>query len=220
MKKFAKLFLSCAAVAAITAAVATSAMAADNLPLSKVERTPAGASGTYDTVQITIPATYTDTVKTILILPENYLDSNGKVDADKIIYVNQGMTVEDGKVTVPVKKFNDELEADQGKYLVLMGGDTTTALYEGTFRVGSKGMVYGEVDGKVSKNGPDTGDALAIIRYALGSKDLLTGDLLTAAEVDGKVSKNGPDTGDALCVIRYALGETDAKLIGLVGQEF
>mgnify|MGYP007003769105 CR=1 FL=1 len=37
MKKFSKLFLSCAAVAAVTAAVATSAMAADSL--GAIERT-------------------------------------------------------------------------------------------------------------------------------------------------------------------------------------
>lgn len=207
MKKFAKLFLSCAAVAAITAAVATSAMAADNLPLSKVERTPAGASGTYDTVQITIPATYTDTIKTILILPENYLDSNGKVDADKIIYVNQGMTVEDGKVTVPVKKFNDELEADQGKYLVLMGGDTTTALYEGNFRVGSAGVLMGDINFDEKLNPADA--TLALKHYA--KMITLEGDALIAADVNEDEKIN---PADATCILKYYAKMPGTGIVG------
>ena len=59
MKKFSKLFLSCAAVAAVTAAVATSAMAAGEI------------SDEYsaETSMLKITTKYTADQKTLLIVP-------------------------------------------------------------------------------------------------------------------------------------------------------
>ena len=61
MKKFSKLFLSCAAVAAVTAAVATSAMAAGEISATYT------AAGENVTAKLTIDASGTQQIKRLCL---------------------------------------------------------------------------------------------------------------------------------------------------------
>ena len=77
MKKFSKLFLSCAAVAAVTAAVATSAMAAGEI----------SAEYSAETASLKITTKYTADQKTLLIVPSSV--SLDKVTADDVVQIDQ-----------------------------------------------------------------------------------------------------------------------------------
>ena len=89
MKKFSKLFLSCAAVAAVTAAVATSAMAAGGISATY---TAAGENET--TAKLTIDASgYTADQKTLLIVPSSV--SLDKVTAGDVVQIDQNAEIVD-----------------------------------------------------------------------------------------------------------------------------
>ena len=160
MKKFSKLFLSCAAVAAVTAAVATSAMAAAN-DISAKYTAEAGAK----TASLKITANYTADQKTLLIVPSSVtLD---KVSADKS------------------ESNPDGLEA--GNYTVYMGGDGQ--IHETTFRVGTgadEEFVVGDVngDGKVK-----AADANAILWYSVGNKPVEGKTYSTGTTVTGQLAE-------------------------------
>ena len=107
MKKLSKLFLSCAAVAAVTAAVATSAMAAGEVSATY---TPAADGATTASLKIT--TNYTADQKTLLIVPSSVtLD---KVSADDVVQIDQNADIVDVVLPANLK---------DGKYTVYMGGD-------------------------------------------------------------------------------------------------
>ena len=167
MKKFSKLFLSCAAVAAVTAAVATSAMAAGGISATY---TAAGENET--TAKLTIDASgYTADQKTLLIVPSSV--SLDKVTAGDVVQIDQNAEIVD--VVLPA-------DLKDGTYTVYMGGDqdgfvdggdATTIL---KYNVGSVELVGdGQAAADADQDGfVDGGDATAILKYNVGVVDSST----------------------------------------------
>ena len=158
MKKFSKLFLSCAAVAAVTAAVATSAMAAGEI----------SAEYSAETASLKITTKYTADQKTLLIVPSSV--SLDKVTADDVVQIDQNAEIVDVALPADLK---------DGKYTVYMGGDGQ--VYSDTFRVGAGKVLIG--DGYV-----EAADATAILKYNINKytfKD--NGEEAADANQDGYV---------------------------------
>lgn len=174
MKKFSKLFLSCAAVAAVTAAVATSAMAAGEI----------SAEYSAETASLKITTKYTADQKTLLIVPSSV--SLDKVTADDVVQIDQNAEIVD--VVLPA-------DLKDGKYTVYMGGDGQ--VYSTNFKVGNASSV---LVGDVTQDEEiDLSDATAIVNHFV-KIETVTGDALIAANVnyDDEV-----DLSDATCVVNY-----------------
>lgn len=193
MKKFSKLFLSCAAVAAVTAAVATSAMAAEEISATY---TPAADGATTASLKIT--TNYTADQKTLLIVPSSVtLD---KVSADDVVQIDQNADIVD--VVLPA-------DLKDGTYTVYMGGDGQ--VYSTNFKVGNASSV---LVGDVNQDASITlGDATAIVRHKTGAAPITDADALIAADTNYDDSIT---LGDATCIVMYKIGNT-AKA-GHVGE--
>lgn len=193
MKKFSKLFLSCAAVAAVTAAVATSAMAAGGISATYT------AAGENATAKLTIDASgYTADQKTLLIVPSSV--SLDKVTDGDVVQIDQNAEIVD--VVLPAGL------AD-GKYTVYMGGDGQ--VYSTNFKVGNASSV---LVGDVNQDASITlGDATAIVRHKAGAAPITDADALIAADTNYDDSIT---LGDATCIVMYKIGNT-AKA-GHVGE--
>ena len=193
MKKFSKLFLSCAAVAAVTAAVATSAMAAGEVSATY---TPAADGATTASLKIT--TNYTADQKTLLIVPSSItLD---KVSADDVVQIDQNAEIVDVALPADLK---------DGKYTVYMGGDGQ--VYSDTFRVGAGKVLIGDAnqDGYV-----EAADATAILKYNINKytfKD--NGEEAADANQDGYV-----EAADATAILKYNINKID-KTNDKVGTE-
>ena len=187
MKKFSKLFLSCAAVAAVTAAVATSAMAAGGISATY---TAAGENET--TAKLTIDASgYTADQKTLLIVPSSV--SLDKVTAGDVVQIDQNAEIVD--VVLPA-------DLKDGTYTVYMGGDGQ--VYSDTFRVGAGKVLIGDADQDGFVYG---GDATTILKYNVGSVELVgDGQAAADADQDGFV-----DGGDATAILKYNVGVVDSS---------
>lgn len=194
MKKFSKLFLSCAAVAAVTAAVATSAMAA-----GEISATYTAAGENETTAKLTIDASgYTADQKTLLIVPSSV--SLDKVTADDVVQIDQNAEIVD--VVLPA-------DLKDGKYTVYMGGDGQ--VYSTNFKVGNASSV---LVGDVNQDASITlGDATAIVRHKTGAAPITDADALIAADTNYDDSIT---LGDATCIVMYKIGNT-AKA-GHVGE--
>lgn len=195
MKKFSKLFLSCAAVAAVTAAVATSAMAAGEISATYT------AAGENATAKLTIDASgYTADQKTLLIVPSSV--SLDKVTDGDVVQIDQ----QDGNDTITVALPKDLAD---GKYTVYMGGDGQ--VYSTNFKVGNVSSV---LIGDVNQDASITlGDATAIVRHKTGAAPITDADALIAADTNYDDSIT---LGDATCIVMYKIGNT-AKA-GHVGE--
>ncbi len=193
MKKFSKLFLSCAAVAAVTAAVATSAMAAGEVSATY---TPAADGATTASLKIT--TNYTADQKTLLIVPSSVtLD---KVSADDVVQIDQNADIVDVVLPANLK---------DGTYTVYMGGDGQ--VYSTNFKVGNASSV---LVGDVNQDASITlGDATAIVRHKTGAATITDADALIAADTNYDDSIT---LGDATCIVMYKIGNT-AKA-GHVGE--
>lgn len=186
MKKFSKLFLSCAAVAAVTAAVATSAMAAGEISATY---TPAETGATTASLKITTK--YTADQKTLLIVPSSV--SLDKVTADDVVQIDQNAEIVD--VVLPA-------DLKDGTYTVYMGGDGQ--VYSDTFRVGAGKVLIGDAD---QDGFVDGGDATTILKYNVGSVELVgDGQAAADADQDGFV-----DGGDATAILKYNVGVVDSS---------
>lgn len=186
MKKFSKLFLSCAAVAAVTAAVATSAMAAGEVSATY---TPAETGATTASLKITTK--YTADQKTLLIVPSSV--SLDKVTADDVVQIDQNAEIVD--VVLPA-------DLKDGTYTVYMGGDGQ--VYSDTFRVGAGKVLIGDAD---QDGFVDSGDATTILKYNVGSVELVgDGQAAADADQDGFV-----DGGDATAILKYNVGVVDSS---------
>lgn len=186
MKKFSKLFLSCAAVAAVTAAVATSAMAAGEVSATY---TPAADGATTASLKITTK--YTADQKTLLIVPSSV--SLDKVTADDVVQIDQNAEIVD--VVLPA-------DLKDGTYTVYMGGDGQ--VYSDTFRVGAGKVLIGDAD---QDGFVDGGDATTILKYNVGSVELVgDGQAAADADQDGFV-----DGGDATAILKYNVGVVDSS---------
>lgn len=193
MKKFSKLFLSCAAVAAVTAAVATSAMAAGEISATYT------AAGENATAKLTIDASgYTADQKTLLIVPSSV--SLDKVTDGDVVQIDQNAEIVD--VVLPA-------DLKDGKYTVYMGGDGQ--VYSTNFNVGNVSSV---LVGDVNQDASITlGDATAIVRHKTGAAPITDADALIAADTNYDDSIT---LGDATCIVMYKIGNT-AKA-GHVGE--
>ena len=193
MKKFSKLFLSCAAVAAVTAAVATSAMAAGEVSATY---TPAADGATTASLKIT--TNYTADQKTLLIVPSSV--SLDKVTADDVVQIDQNADIVDVVLPANLK---------DGTYTVYMGGDGQ--VYSTNFKVGNASSV---LVGDVNQDASITlGDATAIVRHKTGAATITDADALIAADTNYDDSIT---LGDATCIVMYKIGNT-AKA-GHVGE--
>lgn len=194
MKKFSKLFLSCAAVAAVTAAVATSAMAAGGISATY---TAAGENET--TAKLTIDASgYTADQKTLLIVPSSV--SLDKVTAGDVVQIDQNAEIVD--VVLPA-------DLKDGTYTVYMGGDGQ--VYSTNFKVGNASSVLvGDVNQDTKIN---LSDATGVVQHAMKVKAITDADALIAADAndDSKINLS-----DATCIVKYSVKMTDG--IGNVGQ--
>lgn len=193
MKKFSKLFLSCAAVAAVTAAVATSAMAAGEISATYT------AAGENATAKLTIDASgYTADQKTLLIVPSSV--SLDKVTADDVVQIDQNAEIVDVALPADLK---------DGKYTVYMGGDGQ--VYSTNFKVGNASSVLvGDVNQDTKIN---LSDATGVVQHAMKVKAITDADALIAADAndDSKINLS-----DATCIVKYSVKMTDG--IGNVGQ--
>lgn len=193
MKKFSKLFLSCAAVAAVTAAVATSAMAAGEVSATY---TPAADGATTASLKIT--TNYTADQKTLLIVPSSV--SLDKVTADDVVQIDQNAEIVDVALPADLK---------DGKYTVYMGGDGQ--VYSTNFKVGNASSVLvGDVNQDTKIN---LSDATGVVQHAMKVKAITDADALIAADAndDSKINLS-----DATCIVKYSVKMTDG--IGNVGQ--
>ncbi len=206
MKKFTKLFLSCTAVAAITAALSASAMAAE-VDLKGSD----GIVGTYDTetgvVSLTTLPNADDAIKTVLVLKPSEVsasDTGITVVAENIIGIDQ--TAELTEVKLDASKVNTE----NNNYTVLVGG-SSGKVYKATFGAGGAGILMGDVN---ATGDVDGADALAIVRHSLEMPGaILTGDNLAAADVNETKDVDG---ADALCIIRYSLEMPGSGIAGQI----
>ena len=188
MKKFSKLFLSCAAVAAVTAAVATSAMAAGEI----------SAEYSAETASLKITTKYTADQKTLLIVPSSV--SLDKVTADDVVQIDQNAEIVDVALPADLK---------DGKYTVYMGGDGQ--VYSTNFKVGNvSSVLVGDVNQDTKIN---LSDATGVVQHAMKVKAITDADALIAADAndDSKINLS-----DATCIVKYSVKMTDG--IGNVGQ--
>lgn len=212
MKKFTKLFLSCAAVAALTAAVATSAMAAEgNVDLKGAitgtyypeATTVEGTEIAAGTLTLTAPNA-ADEIKTVVVL-----DAEGETEDLNTVQIKNKNVIGIDQVTentIVVKLDTTKVDTENKKYTVLIGG-SAGQVYEATF--GAGGVLVGDADlsGEI-----DLDDATAIVSHALEKAGaILTGDALTAADADftGEV-----DLDDATCIVKYSLELPGAGHVG------
>lgn len=197
MKKFSKLFLSCAAVAAVTAAVATSAMAAGGISATYT------AAGENATAKLTIDASgYTADQKTLLIVPSSV--SLDKVTADDVVQIDQNAEIVD--VALPAK-------LKDGSYTVYMGGDGE--IHETTFHVGAgEKILVGDVN-KDPLHMIDGTDAVLVLKHSVsdpGDADYLTGASFQAAAQCNALNDTIADGIDATVILKYSVDSEDSDL--------
>lgn len=197
MKKFSKLFLSCAAVAAVTAAVATSAMAAGGISATYT------AAGENATAKLTIDASgYTADQKTLLIVPSSV--SLDKVTDGDVVQIDQNAEIVD--VALPAK-------LKDGSYTVYMGGDGE--IHETTFHVGAgEKILVGDVN-QDTLHMIDGTDAVLVLKHSVadpGDADYLTGAKFQAAAQCNALNDTIADGIDATVILKYSVDSEDSDL--------
>lgn len=208
MKKF---FVTCAAVSAVSVCAAASAMAAD------FTQAPAYSDDDTNTVKIVVPADI-DAAKqaTVLVVPK---DKVNEVTDEDILYINQGLTSDNGMTTLKLKGTS---KLDDGTYTVKFGGyvGETFTLYSGDFTVGdavTHTVLLGDV--VADFNTIDTADAQQVLRHAVRGSAAFSEDKdkLIAANVTanvGVVEDTPIDTADAQQILRYAVRGTTTTNVG------
>lgn len=195
MKKFTKLFLSCAAAAALTAAVATSAMAADGTLKATYALDEGGATGT-----VTITCDSQDTMKTLLVLNKGKDLTN--FTADDVLQIDQNGTI----TSVKLPALSENNDSHKGTYMVYMGG-TSGDIYAGSFTIGGSPVKVGDanMDGSI---GPQ--DASYILSTAVGlenAADNYTGKEYSCADMASGTYKIGDANMDG------SVGPQDASYV-------
>lgn len=208
MKKFTKLFLSCTAVAAITAALAASAMAAE-VDLKGSD----GIEGTYDTetgvVSLPTLPNADDAIKTVLVLKPSEVsasDTGITVVAENIIGIDQ--TAELTEVKLDASKVNTE----NNNYTVLVGG-SSGKVYKATFGGKTAAANYGQVT--LGDTDIDFEDAVLILKYELDKVTLTDEQKLNANIVD--IEAGEIDFEDAVDILKYEL-DKPCELKKLLGE--
>ena len=209
MKKFTKLFLSCAAIAALTASIGISAMAADG-----DANITGGVTGTFNAETKTITITALDGDTPVENQPITFLVFKGKTDADitqaNIVGIDQDTS--DGTVKAPT---NNGLKSDMTipgegddavTYTVKVGYYNANgfATKTGTFTLGQSVLVGDtNLDTEI-----DLSDATVIVNHAMDIRTITDATALIAADVnyDEEV-----DLSDATCIVNYAMDMPTGK---------
>lgn len=203
MKKFTKLFLSCAAMAAVTAAVATSAMAAAPTLSATYEEANLNGELTLSVQGVTGEVT--------LLVTQKDITKDTIADAD-ILYVDQETATDAGaaefgtagKVGLRTNSTEAGKYLQDGKYNVYVGytdGDEFKVAAK-AFTVGKSAVEIGNVNGD---NAIDPADAVLVVQH-FGGVITLTDDQYTAANANGD---NAVDPADAVCIVRRFAGLSD-----------
>lgn len=206
MKKFTKLFLSCAAVTAVTAAVASSAMAANLSGVEYVE--PTGESDVAQ-VKITLPEAFTDQSKTLLILAKDttLAEAAAAPSTDTIMQVQQyDEAINGNELLVPISALTEG--EDDGTYRVYMGG-TSGTIYEGSFTLGAVEALVGDADGntRITPN-----DSVVTLQWIAGDKTKVSDEnFMKAAYSDGntRITPN-----DSVEMLKWIAGDKNREHVG------
>lgn len=189
MKKF---FVTCAAVSAVSVCAAASAMAAD------FTQAPAYSDDDTNTVKIVVPADI-DAAKqaTVLVVPK---DKVNEVTDEDILYINQGLTSDNGMTTLKLKGTS---KLDDGTYTVKFGGyvGETFTLYSGDFTVGNvtPTVKYGDVNNDTLVTSSDA----MIVSMAEVQKVTLNDTQKIAADISGDSLVTSTD---AMGIAMYEVG--------------
>lgn len=206
MKKFSKLFLSCAAVAALTAAVATSAMAEEVALTGEL-------TGTYYTADtadenagklvITPPSDMVEGEQATLLVYDAAAAAT-KVTSDSVVGIDQAadaaFTKNGLKNTVVVPEEGSKTYTVKLGYYVPNGKDGTSfTVKTGTLTLGESTADYGNVNGD---NMIDYQDAIVVLDAEIGNVTLTAEQIVNAdVVVDGVV-----DYQDAIDILNYEVG--------------
>ena len=189
MKKF---FVTCAAVSAVSVCAAASAMAAD------FTQAPTYSDDDTNTVKIVVPADI-DAAKqaTVLVVPK---DKVNEVTDEDILYINQGLTSDNGMTTLKLKGTS---KLDDGTYTVKFGGyvGETFTLYSGDFTVGNvtPTVKYGDVNNDTLVTSSDA----MIVSMAEVQKVTLNDTQKIAADISGDSLVTSTD---AMGIAMYEVG--------------
>ena len=189
MKKF---FVTCAAVSAVSVCAAASAMAAD------FTQAPTYSDDDTNTVTIVVPADI-DAAKqaTVLVVPK---DKVNEVTDEDILYINQGLTSDNGMTTLKLKGTS---KLDDGTYTVKFGGyvGETFTLYSGDFTVGdvTPTVKYGDVNNDTLVTSSDA----MIVSMAEVQKVTLNDTQKIAADISGDSLVTSTD---AMGIAMYEVG--------------
>ena len=213
MKKFTKLFLSCMAVSAITAAVATSAMAADLTGDVKGSYDESGKLTITNLAELGIKE---GTQATILVVGPN-ADLTA-ITEGKIEYINQDAqaNVATAWGTVGLKSAPaEEKEETKGTYTVMVGYEPAVAgtepfvVAKSTFTIGASQLLVGDVNGDARINGPD---AVAVLTVQAGDDTAIAEEYVPAAYYcNGDFRIGGPD---AVEILTYQAGDENREYVG------
>ena len=183
MKKLTKLIFSCAAIAAVTAALSTAALAADLEAGYDI-------SGSYDETTGKLTLSYGDYEtagdETILILNN---DVKTTVTADDIEYVDQDASVKEVATL--------EAGLTEGTYYIRVGGGSTILtgvlkLDAGSGDEPGSDRLLGDVDGNTAFS---AADASAVAEHVADLRKL-TGEDLQAADADDNGAISGSDAAE------------------------
>lgn len=189
MKKF---FVTCAAVSAVSVCAAASAMAAD------FTQAPAYSDDDNNTVTIVVPAEINaEKQATVLVVPK---DKVNEVTDEDILYINQGLTSDNGMTTLKLKGTS---KLDDGTYTVKFGGyvNDTFTLYSGDFTVGdvTPTVKYGDVNNDTLVTSSDA----MIVSMAEVQKVTLNDTQKVAADINGDTLVTSTD---AMGIAMYEVG--------------
>ena len=205
---FKKALMTCAAVGALSVALAASAFAADTLTVVQ-DKTDDVENGK---VSITAGLNGASGQMTVLIFEQGADTDDDGLTASEILYIDQipasdltevTVTADDGTETTVLQwqsmgirssALDEDGKLDVGTYTVLVGSDATgAAILSGTLTVGGNVML-GDVDGSTKVNELD---AAAIMDYCVELLTL-TETQLKAGDVDGSTKVNVLDAADIM----------------------
>lgn len=198
MKKF---FVTCAAVSAVSVCAAASAMAAD------FTQAPTYSDDDTNTVKIVVPADI-DAAKqaTVLVVPK---DKVNEVTDEDILYINQGLTSDNGMTTLKLKGTS---KLDDGTYTVKFGGyvGETFTLYSGDFTVGdvtTHEVLLGDVVAAFGEI--NTTDAQQVLLKAVNREVEFEADPDKVIAANVTAGDSNINTTDAQQILAYSVGSAD-----------
>lgn len=211
MKKFTKLFLSCAAVAAVTAAVATTAMAADITSSD-------GLKGSYDaaTNKVTLEAPAdADTAKEMTFLVfEGETDTS--VAAETVIGIDQNTGLPENTGLIEDSVVGEE--DPEVTYTVKLGyyptGENSTfTVLTGTFKAGKSSGVEVLVGDADDDDDITANDASEILKSVVNKPNVIT-DKNKVAYTDGDYDITAQDASNDLAkVVNKPCGNAGVRMI-------